>query len=274
MEFLRFGSSIPGAYWGCCAMDIIQNMKVDPDTKQSIGLINGDSGHLITEHGEPLYIGLTYGDIFRSRMIIDSMSTSHHPDHAFLCTMTSSQINTGVGAKWLKILAEEGFEFVATVDNSVYSGDIVIDSVDYEGVSSHENYLFACFRNIGTGSVDDPRLAPSAWRKLKTVDAPVLTPERRKEINTAQREWHMKRWHENLAKHKTYTLQQLYAHGLTDEYIRVPGTQMRNALPKQPVYQETRYERNKKIPYPKANAVKADPFAPVAAKPKKATAVG
>ena len=46
MEFLRFGSSIPGGYWGCCACCIIQNFKFDPKAKASIQLVSGDSGTL------------------------------------------------------------------------------------------------------------------------------------------------------------------------------------------------------------------------------------
>lgn len=258
MEFLRFGSSIPGAYWGCCAMDIIQNMKVDPDEKQAIGLINGDSGHPITKDSLQLYLGTTYRDIFKGRMLIDSMSSQKHPDHAFLCTMTNSQINSGVGAKWLKVLAEEGFEFIAMVDNSVYSGSKVITDVDYDSVSSHENYLFGCFRNIGTGAVSNPRTPPQAWTKLKTVDAPSMTLERSIEVNKAQREWHLKRWEELSKGFKLYTLKELYDLGLTDHDIREAGTQMRGELPKHPRFQESRYQRLLHMPA----AVKArDPFA-------------
>ena len=43
MEFLRFGSSIPGSYWGCCAFDIIQNFGAyDPDDPLSIEMVDGE----------------------------------------------------------------------------------------------------------------------------------------------------------------------------------------------------------------------------------------
>src|SRR3546814_14277747 len=70
------------------------------------------------------------------------------------------------GKSWLKILKEEGFEFLRTVDNSVYSGSSVIESAtDGANKSSHKTYLFGLFRNIGTGYVGNPYKAPTEWTK-------------------------------------------------------------------------------------------------------------
>src|SRR3546814_7281931 len=74
------------------------------------------------------------------------------------------------GKSWLKILKEEGFEFLRTVDNSVYSGSSVIESAtDGANKSSHKNYLFGLFRNIGTGYVGNPYKSPTEWTKLEQV---------------------------------------------------------------------------------------------------------
>lgn len=173
MEFLRFGSSIPGSYWGCCAMCIIQNFKVDPDAKASIQLVDGDGGYPITGKGGGfLFSGPTWRDIFKQRLRIGTFSNRDMPNHAFLAVLTHEQVNGGVGKKWLKILKEEGFEFVRTVDNSVYTGEKTITTPGGGGTSSHKNYLFGLFRNIGSGAVADPYTPPSAW-----TDLPQVVPE-------------------------------------------------------------------------------------------------
>lgn len=164
MEFLRFGSSIPGAYWGCCACDIIQDMKQDPDQKYSISVVNGDGGTPMTNASGIIFLGKTYHEVFKSRLRIDTFSTEDMPNHAFFCIMTAQQIVNDPGKKWLKILKEEGFEFIRTVDNSVYTGTTLAKSLG--SGNSHENHIFGLFRNIGHGSVADPYKAPEAWEKL------------------------------------------------------------------------------------------------------------
>lgn len=164
MEFLRFGSSIPGAYWGCCAVCIIQNFKVDPDSKASIQLVSGDGGGAIGDK----FCGPTYRDIFKERIRIGTFSSSDMPNHAFFAVLTESQICGGVGRKWMEILKEEGFEFLRTTDNSVYTGS----KVDGSGRSPHPNHIFALFRNISGSRIKDPFTPPKAWTDLKQV-----TPE-------------------------------------------------------------------------------------------------
>jgi hypothetical protein len=162
MEFLRFGSSIPGSYWGCCACCIIQNFKVDPDDKASIQIVSGDGGGPIGDQ----FAGPTWRDIFWQRLRVGTFSNSDMPNHAFLAILTSQQVSGGVGAKWLAILKEAGFEFIRTVDNSVYTGPNLGKPV--KG-GSHPNYIFGLFRNIGRGAVADPFTPPKAWTDLSSV---------------------------------------------------------------------------------------------------------
>ena len=165
MEFLRFGSSIPGSYWGCCAVDIIQNFKVDPDQKASIQCVSGDSGTALSKDGKGFF-GKTYREIFWSRLKIGTFSDREMPNHAFFAVLTESQINSGYGAKWLKILHEAGFEFIRTVDNSVYTGSTLLSDPNKPEGYSHPNHIFGLFRNVGMGAIKDPFKKPAAWEAL------------------------------------------------------------------------------------------------------------
>lgn len=169
MEFLRFGSSIPGSYWGCCAVCIIQNFKVDPDDKASIQLVDGDGGQPLTKGSEFKFAGPTYKDIFLQRLRIGTFCDRDMPNHGFLAVLTQSQISGGVGKKWLAILKEQGFEFIRTVDNSVYSGEGVIKGPGEGCTSSHPNYIFGLFRNVGEGAIADPFTPPKEWTDLPSV---------------------------------------------------------------------------------------------------------
>lgn len=159
MEFLRFGSSIPGSYWGCCAVCIIQNFKMDPDAKASIQLVSGDGGGPISNG---LFAGPTYRDIFWQRLRIGTFSNRDMPNHAFLAVLTESQIRGSWGHAWLAILKEAGFEFVRTVCNSVYSGERLSDKPGDQS----QNHIFGLFRNIGQGSIADPFTPPKQWTDL------------------------------------------------------------------------------------------------------------
>ncbi len=173
MEFLRFGSRIPGTYWGCCAADIIQNFKMDPDTPSSIELVGGDGGNPIyfpstdpKKRTGAMFAGKTYGDIFRQRLRYGThYAPKDMPNHTFFAILTDSQISGDIGKKWLKLLKEEGFEFLRTVDNSVYTGD----STTGKGRSPHKNHIFAMFRNISNSRVEDPFTPPKAWTDLPDV---------------------------------------------------------------------------------------------------------
>lgn len=197
MEFLRFGSSIPGSYWGCCAMDIIQNFKVDPDAPASISLVNGDGGQPMMGNDGVLFLGPTWYDIFKARLRINTFNTSDKPSHGFLAVLTTSQISGGVGLKWLKILKEEGFEFIRTVSNSVYEGSDVISKGDTVGSDGSANYLFGLFRNIGTGNIKDPYTAPAAWSNLPSVVPEaweLLDAAQKKKLKVETQTYHLKRW--------------------------------------------------------------------------------
>lgn len=223
MEFLRFGSSIPGSYWGCCAMCIIQNFKFDPDEKASIEIVSGDGGEPIGD----TFAGLTYRQIFETRLRIGTFSTQEMPNHGFLAILADWQIHSGHGKEWLKILHANGFEFLRTVDNSVYSGanllgdgpDENCDDEDWEdeGDSNNKNHLFGLFRNIGHGAVEDPFTPPAVWTELdggvpQVVD--YLSPADRASLTFAQRKFHLEAWNK-LGPPKFYTKQQVLDAGVT-----------------------------------------------------------
>lgn len=203
MEFLRFGSSIPGSYWGCCAVCIIQNFKVDPDAKASIQLVSGDGGGPILEDNKMLFAGPTYRDIFKQRLRIGTFSNTDMPNHGFLAVLTAQQIRSGYGAAWLKILKEEGFEFLRAVDNSVYTGPEILPETVKKGenkVSSHVNYVFGLFRNIGKGSLEDQFTPPKEWTDLPQVVPEAYQgtpPDQRAELTKAIRSVHRELWLKN-----------------------------------------------------------------------------
>lgn len=197
MEFLRFGSSIPGSYWGCCAMCIIQDFKQDPDEKASIQLVDGDGGHPITGPGSQLlFAGPTWKDIFLQRLRIGTFSSRSMPNHGFLAILTALQVANNPGKKWLKILKDEGFEFIRTVDNSVYSGADTIQPGKATG-STNENYVFGLFRNIGSGAVKNPYQPPKAWTDLPSQIPEVydfIGEKNGLEITAAAQKHHLERY--------------------------------------------------------------------------------
>lgn len=167
MEFLRFGSSIPGSYWGCCACCIIQNFKCDPDEKASIQLVSGDGGGPMMKGREMQFAGPTWRDIFHQRLRVGTFDNRDMPNHAFFAILTDWQINSAHGKKWMGILKEAGFEFIRSVANSVYTGQVLADELQGEGESL--NYIFGLIRNIGTGGPSDPFTPPQAWQDLPSV---------------------------------------------------------------------------------------------------------
>lgn len=198
MEFLRFGSSIPGSYWGCCACDIIQNFKCDPDEKASIQLVNGDGGNPILADGGFVFAGPTERDIFHQRLRFGTFDKRDMPNHAFIAILTEWQLNTEHGKKWLKILKDTGFEFIRSVSNSVYTGDKVGDF--HEGSrGNNKNYIFMLVRNIGVGGDCDSFTPPSGWEKI-SGDTPeawqFLDKDTRTKLAEGQHKSHKKVWDE------------------------------------------------------------------------------
>lgn len=250
MEFLRFGSSIPGSYWGCCAVDIIQNFKFDPDEKASIQLVSGDSGTpMVDSKNQSKFLGMTYHEIFKARLRINTFNTGDKPNHTFFAVLTALQISGGVGKKWLSILKEEGFEFVRAVDNSVYTG---ADLGEIGQGTPHINYIFAMYRNIGKGAVKDPFEAPAAWKELTDVinePLDVLGAEQRKVMVDGQRAYHKQRW-EAIGSAKTYTQAELEAAGVP---ITMAGK--RSTMPQQLLSARLTAEGQKK------KSTVGDPFA-------------
>lgn len=174
MEFLRFGSSIPGSYWGCCAVDIIQDFKQYPSDKASIQVVTGDGGGPIGD----TFCGPTWEDIFWQRLRIGTFADSDMPNHAFIAVLTDQQIYHEPGNLWLAILKKAGFEFIRTVDNSVYGSNQVgiygYDDDDENGCS-HPNHIFMLVRNIASrGKIQNPYRPPAAWLELPSVGVPEL----------------------------------------------------------------------------------------------------
>ena len=159
MEFLRFGSSIPGSYWGCCAVCIIQNFKMDPDHAASIELVCGDSGS-----PTGYFAGMTYKEVFETQLRVGTFGAGDMPNHGFFAVLTHSQIVGFYGSKWLAILKASGFEFIRTVDNSVYTGPSLTAHC-----APHPNYIFGLFRNISASKIQDPFTPPKEWTALPDV---------------------------------------------------------------------------------------------------------
>lgn len=164
VEFLRFGSSIPGAYWGCCACDIIQCFKSDPDAKASIQMVDGDGCMPCGDR----FAGPTNRDVFNARIRVGTFGISDMPNHAFIAILTQWQIESTIGKKWLAILKETGFEFIRSVSNSVYSGPQLAKH-NSGGKGSDVNHIFMLVRNIGSGNLGDPYTPPAEWTKLPSV---------------------------------------------------------------------------------------------------------
>jgi len=162
MEFLRFGSSIPGGYWGCCACDIIQNFKVDPDAKASIEIVSGDGGGSTGS-----FAGKTYKEIFLQRLRYGTFGKADMPNHAFIAILTQWQITSEIGKKWLVILKEQGFEFIRTVNNSVYSGQSLGKPTN--AANNNDNHIFMLVRNIGAQGLKDQFTPPKEWSALPSV---------------------------------------------------------------------------------------------------------
>jgi len=233
MEFLRFGSSIPGTYWGCCAVDIIQNFKVDPDEKASIQIVSGDSGTPVTNGGQFVFAGPTYRDIFKQRLRFGTFSKEDMPNHAFIAILTDYQLKNDPGKKWLQILKEEGFEFIRSVDNSVYTGP---DTIKKPGVfnktSSHVNHIFMLVRNIGSGAIQDPMYPPKEWTDLKG-GGPELYEHlsgdfKSEEFTKEQQKFHLDRW-EALGKPKLLSEKEVEKAGAPVIYAG-----LRSKYPQQP----------------------------------------
>lgn len=217
MEFLRFGSSIPGSYWGCCACDIIQNFKVDPDEKASIQMVGGDSS---TACGDQ-FAGPTYKDIFFQRIRVGTFGTRDMPNHAFIAILTQSQLMSNPGKKWIPILKEAGFEFVRSVSNSVYAGATTVKPGTFS--NSSVNHIFMLVRNIGNGAVINPYLPPKEWLDVPggvTESSSLFDLEKMKDFPKLQQEEQLQRW-EKIGPAKFLTEKQVLDAGAVVTYAGI-----------------------------------------------------
>lgn len=253
MEFLRFGSSIPGSYWGTCSMCIIQDFSQDPFRKASIQLVSGDSGCPMQSGKDQLYFGPTYEDIFVNRIRIGTFGCGDMPNHGFLAILTEGQLRSEVGKKWLALLKREGFEFIRTVDNSVYSGKTLRTEVPSKP-SVNKNYLFGLFRNIGTAEVADPFAPPPEWTSLEQrVPEPweFLDEKARTRLKEGQNDHHLKRWIE--------TSPTVF---MTEEELKKAGAPVILAGQRSQYPQQEKSVREQLVAtQTKAGTLKVDPFA-------------
>lgn len=237
MHFLRFGSSIPGDYWGCCAADIIQNFNYDPDAKASIQLVSGDGGTPLSHpKGGFKYAGPTYRDIFVQRLRYGTFSDREMPNHVFFAMLSQTQVDGATGKKWLAILKEQGFEFYRRVNNSVWN---------------KVNYIFILNRNVGPNAVADMYAPPAGWDKLPSVVPEDYTTfdgqARTKEISAAQ-----KPLYDALPKNVF----------LTEDEVRKAGAPVILAGLRSTNPQETKEAREARNPKPKTESLKETPAMP------------
>ena len=237
MEFLRFGSSIPGSYWGCCAMCIIQYFNVDPDAKASIQIMSGDGGQPIGDN----FAGLTYREIFETRLRIGTFNTKDMPSHGFLAILTDWQLASQNGKKWSKLLKDNGFEFIRTVSNSVYTGNTVAREHEVDQSGTSRNHLFGLFRNICSDNTGNPFLPPEEWTELEggvKQACDYITRKQSEALAKNQFNFHKKAW-EKLGPPSFYTEAQVEKAGVTVTY----GGQ-RSLKPQEP--KKARLEKAKK----------------------------
>lgn len=199
IECLRFAGRKGGEGIGCCAIDMFQGFSNDPDAKRAVQLFHGDSQTPLNKDGKTAWLGTTNREIFEQYLRIGTFDLQEMPNRMFLAAMTDEQLETTYGAKWLAILKENGFKFIMSTDNSVYSGQ----AADYGdeppnrddwtyiesecgccgghwedangnymgdegsgGEEAHPVHLFGLVRNIGVNRLDDPFKAPRAWEDL------------------------------------------------------------------------------------------------------------
>jgi hypothetical protein len=154
------------------------------------------------------------------------------PNHAFIAILAKSQIASGVGKKWLAILKAEGFEFVRTVNNSVWNAD---------------NYIFMLVRNVGPNAVADqftppkewtdlPNVVPETWERLGLNVEPTDRAAFTKEIAAAQ-----KPLYAALPSHVFYTEAQLEAEGIPITYAGKRTLQGRIGYPQQSKTERQRF---------------------------------
>jgi hypothetical protein len=112
-----------------------------------------------------LYVSGTNEEVFLSYLVHGTFTEEPVQDHAFLAIITDEQLNSDEGQEWMRILKREGFEWVGSTSNSVYS--------EY-----HPNHIFLLIRTTGeyVDEAEKERLKrpPEGW---ETLPEPAKTPE-------------------------------------------------------------------------------------------------
>lgn len=168
IECLRFGARRGGQGIGCCAVDVLQGFNNDPDAEGTpIPFFDGDSWTPVMNYdgdeSEQLHVVGTNEQIFLSYLIHGSFTPEPVNDHAWIAILTEEQCGSYTGQKWLRILHREGFKYVTTVNNGVYS--------EY-----HPNHIFILTRNTDENISPEELGPPSLWQELEE------NPKSRQEI--------------------------------------------------------------------------------------------
>jgi len=180
IECLRFGARRGGSGIGCCAVDVFQGFSNSPSAHcPPIPFFNGDSWcpemHY-NEKGElsQLYLTGTNEEVFLSYLTHGSFTKHSVDDHAFIAILTEEQCAEKEGRAWLRILKREGFKYVDTVNNGVYS-------------EFHPNHIFMLVRNTHE-NLSETELEtlgpPEYWLSLEEAKE---TPEERYRILSTEK---------------------------------------------------------------------------------------
>lgn len=155
LECVRFGARLPAIGIGCCAIDLIQGFSCDPDGPVERKMVHGDAGTALTLNGKQAFAGPTNRALFNIYLKTGTFDTQDSPDRAFFCALSDYQLKTDYGKKWLEIIKDAGFEFLRTINNTVYNQG--------RGTTPHMVHIFALFRNISSARVRDPLTPPQQW---------------------------------------------------------------------------------------------------------------
>lgn len=165
IECIRFGGRRGNIGIGCCAVDLIQGFNNPPSQiGRETPFYDGDTQSPANYGGGQLHICGTNEQMLLAYLTHGTFSAEPQSDHAFIAVMSQEQVDSQIGKEWLKILYREGFDYIATVNNSVYE--------EY-----HPVHIFMMIRTAG-GYLDGEELcAPPEWEKLKEQKRE--TPEER-----------------------------------------------------------------------------------------------
>lgn len=168
IECLRLGARRGGQGIGCCAIDVFQGFSNDPSSiRPDLPFYNGDDMTPCLNGEGHVHMSGTNEEVFCAYLAHGSFTPYPEADHAFIATLTDEQLESDTGRAWLAILKREGFKWVASVNNSVYS--------DY-----HVNHIFIMTRSVGADDYEyeaqDLLSPPPIWEQIPEATE---TPEER-----------------------------------------------------------------------------------------------